>query len=209
MDEETTWQDELHEGYDDLVADYESWGDDLVLGLTFQYLKEGNELLDLGIGTGLSSINFTKAGIVVDGMDISARMLDQCRKKNFARRLEQGDLTKPPFPFDDEAYEHVLCCGVMHFFKDISPVFTEASRVLKPGGTFTFTIQEPPGNKGINHSVDEEFHADIWQHGVDIIDELLTTNGLARVKRIKAFGWIHDGEEGEMFWAYLAIKGKD
>lgn len=126
--------------YDDQVKEYKSYGHNALFGLCYEYVKPGDSLLDLGIGTGLSSVLFARAGLNVTGLDGSPEMLKECEKKGFARELREYNIQDVPFPYADESFSHVICCGVFHFFGDLSPMIGDAVRLLKPGGIFAFTV---------------------------------------------------------------------
>jgi SAM-dependent methyltransferase len=36
--------------------------------------------------------------------------------------------------------DHAVCTGVTHLFKDLTPIFQELGRILKPGGIFAFVV---------------------------------------------------------------------
>ena len=129
--------------YDEQVKGYHSHGHDVLFGMCFEFVKPGDTLLDLGIGTGLSSINFAKVGLNVTGLDGSPEMLDECRKKDFAKELKQYNIQDVPLPYPDNSFSHVICCGVFHFFGEIMPIIEDSYRLLKPGGIFAFTIATP------------------------------------------------------------------
>ena len=60
--------------------------------------------LDIGIGTGLGSVLFRKAGLIVHGMDNDPAMIEACRSKGFSDLLLH-DLNKPPYPYNSECME--------------------------------------------------------------------------------------------------------
>lgn len=132
--------------YDD-DAQATGWhGPAVVFGLAFRYIQPDQTLLDIGIGTGLGSALFYKAGLNVTGMDISEEMLDLCRKKGFAVRLVCHDLTVSPYPFGDASCDHAVSTGVFQFFENLDPVFGEVGRILRDGGIFIFvTGDRGPG----------------------------------------------------------------
>jgi predicted TPR repeat methyltransferase len=132
--------DKFADTYDQSVKEYHSFGHEIIFGMCYEYVKAGESLLDLGIGTGLSSVNFARQGLQVTGLDGSAEMLKQCKKKNFARELIQHDLQETPFPWGNGAFDHIICCGVLHFFGDLNNIFKEIGHLIKPGGIFAFTI---------------------------------------------------------------------
>ena len=138
----------------DLEAKYANWlGPEVVFGLSFEYVKPGEILLDLGIGTGLASQLYYKAGLKIWGMDISNDMLNICRQKNITVDLKKHDLTDEPYPFDSESSDHIVCIGTLHFFKDLNLIFSESSRIIKTDGIFVFTVADQ------NDTEDEEIIA--------------------------------------------------
>ncbi len=115
--------------YDAQVKKYNSYGHDVLFGMCYEFIKSGDSMLDLGIGTGLSSINFAETGLQITGLDGSAEMLKQCKNKGFARELKQYDIQKLPLPYADRSFHHIICCGVLHFFADLLPFFKETVRL--------------------------------------------------------------------------------
>ncbi|MCF7919773.1 MAG: methyltransferase domain-containing protein [Candidatus Cloacimonetes bacterium] len=129
--------------YDDQVKEFHSYGHDVLFGMCFEYIKPGETLLDLGIGTGLSSIHFSRMGLDITGLDGSEEMLKMCRKKSFAKELKQYDIRDIPLPYPDRSFSNIICCGVFHFFGDILPIIKDAHRILKPDGLLAFSIAIP------------------------------------------------------------------
>ena len=132
--------------YDD-AAQKTGWqGPSLVFDLLSRHTRPGQTVLDIGIGTGLGSEPFTRAGLHVTGMDVSESMLAVCRRKGFAERLVRHDLTVTPYPFGDASIDHVISTGVFQFFSDLDSVFNEVARILPDGGMFAFiTGDRTPG----------------------------------------------------------------
>lgn len=135
--------DKFAENYDKQVQEFNSYGHDALFGMCYEYVKSGESLLDLGIGTGLSSVNFARIGLAVTGIDGSAGMLTECRKKNFAKELKQTDVTKVPLPFSDVSFHSVISCGLFHFFGDLLPIFRDVNRLMIANGIFAFTVASP------------------------------------------------------------------
>jgi len=135
-----TVHDQYAADYDGLVADYRSYGAEFLFGLSYEYVRAGDSLLDLGIGTGLGSRLFARAGLAVSGVDGSAAMLEGCRAKDFAVDLRLFDLRRRPWPYEDGAFDHAVACGLFHFFGDLTPFFGEVGRLTRPGGLFAFTV---------------------------------------------------------------------
>ncbi len=119
------------------------WLDPAILfGLAYRFVKPNETLLDIGIGTGLSSELFHKAGLRIHGIDFSPDMLSVCQAKNLAVDLREHDLSLTPYPYPDHSIHHAICTGVTHLFKDLGPIFQELGRILKFMGTFSFVVAD-------------------------------------------------------------------
>jgi predicted TPR repeat methyltransferase len=126
--------------YDQQVREYESYVHDALFGMSFEYVNPHDSLLDIGIGTGLASLPFARVGLEVFGCDGSTEMLKVCESKAFAKELKVFDLQNTPLPYSDGFFDHVICCGVFHFFGDLETIVKEILRIIKPGGIFAFTV---------------------------------------------------------------------
>jgi ubiquinone/menaquinone biosynthesis C-methylase UbiE len=170
--------------YDAQVRAYDCYLADVLFGMCFEYIHPGERLLDAGIGSGLSAILFAKAGLSVHGMDFSPVMLELCRLKGFAAELKQHDVQDVPWPYPAEAFDHVVCCGVMHFIPDLETIFGEVGRVIRPGGIFAFTTKAPPSS-AVSHpkyyqEKSEDF--DIYSHYPAYLEELMKSFQFERLK---------------------------
>ena len=92
--------------------------------------------LDLGIGTGVS-LNFypTDRGHVI-GVDLSAGMLREARKKIRERGLNNMFVFQAnalELPFADSTFDHVFISHVISVVSDAVQLVREAQRVAKPG----------------------------------------------------------------------------
>jgi len=169
--------------YDGQVKEYECYVHDVIFGMSYEYVKAGDRLLDLGIGTGLASLQFSGMSLEVYGIDGSAEMLRICRAKNIAKELRQFDLRNTPFPYINRFFDQIICCGVLHFFGELKPIFAEAARIIKPGGIFTFTIVEPVEG-------DEDYSSrmvgggTVFSHKRECIAKLLRDCGFKKLKEL-------------------------
>lgn len=68
--------------YDRKAEEYDWRGPEVAFGLSYAFVSPGESVLDIGIGTGLSSVLFHKAGLRVYGMDVSPQMLEACSGKS-------------------------------------------------------------------------------------------------------------------------------
>lgn len=127
--------------YYDEEAEATAWyGPEVIFGLVYIFIQPGQKVLDIGIGTGLSSKLFHDFGMNIYGMDISEEMLEAVRIKKISQNLTRLDLTKIPFPYEDNFFDLVVSEGVFQFFGDLQPIFMETSRIMKKDGYFAFIV---------------------------------------------------------------------
>lgn len=203
---------ELAETYDDAARKIDWRGPPLVFSLLSQYIRPGQTLLDIGIGTGLGSEPFFRAGLRIIGMDVSETMIAVCRKKGFAERIISHDLTITPYPFADESIDYVISTGVFHFFPDLDMVFREVARILPKEGMFAFitgdrnpeeiqAIVAGPEQTGTDESVT------MFLHSPEQVNGWLEKNGF-RLESSEQFSVWMDERHTKQFpaRAYLAQK---
>jgi len=203
--------DEVITAYDKEAEATGWYGPEVAFGLTYAYVHPGQSMLDIGIGTGLGSVLFRKAGLEVHGMDISPKMLDECRSKGFTA-LQLHDLSKPPYPYDSESMDHAVCTGVFNFFSDLFPVFQEASRIIRKGGLFVFVVGDRSENEvhaievGAEHTKSENT-VTMYLHSPKQIVELFARYGFEQLRDL-SFTVFMDRERTKSMPArsYLARK---
>jgi len=129
-----------------------------------------NACLDLGCGTGL--MGEAVRGIVkkLDGVDISAGMLAEAKKKNIYDTLAQGSLLDA-LNARRAAYELIVAADVLVYIGDLAPVMTATAQALMPGGLLAFTVQA--GEKDYALGPDQRF-----SHGEAYIKQVIVAAGL-------------------------------
>lgn len=133
--------------YDSKANEMEWLDPAVVFGLVYPDIQPGENLLDIGIGTGLSSQRFHKAGLQIFGLDFSGNMLECCQQKGIVAGLKEHDLRDTPYPFRSEEMHHAVCTGVTHLFEELDVIFSETARILKQGGCFCISVAECEGTK--------------------------------------------------------------
>jgi len=184
-------------------------GPNVIFGLSYGYVNQGESILDIGIGTGLGSLLFHKAGLKVYGMDLSQEMLSVCEKKGIAEKLSIHDLTKIPYPYRDSSVNHAICVGVLNHFENIEPVFMEAFRILKDKGIFGFIVAD---RKNTEKAMFEVQHANschrMFRHSTDDIQSLISKYGFCSLRELEFIISGHGEKGGEnRLKAYVAGKG--
>jgi predicted TPR repeat methyltransferase len=147
--------------YDD-QAQLTNWrGPEAIFGLSYEYVKPGQSLLDLGIGSGLSSILFHKAGLRVYGLDGSSEILKVCAAKNFAVELKSHDLRKLPLPYSTSSFNHVIAIAVLNSFSELGTLFSDIARILKGEGIFAFTVEEQKPDQPASYPINRVEVSDV------------------------------------------------
>ncbi|AXE29229.1 hypothetical protein DK842_04460 [Chromobacterium phragmitis] len=100
----------------------------------------GQDVLDVGIGTGRASLPLIAKGYRLSGTDSSQAMLDECQRLAGGQpiTLKQGDVQQ--LPFDDQSFDSLISLNVMTHFPHVEPVLQEWKRVVRPGGRLIFDI---------------------------------------------------------------------
>ena len=96
------------------------------------------KILDLGCGTGLSSVEFFKKGYEITGIDITPKMIEEAKKYPFKRLICQS--LEVPLKAKDCEFDAAVLTGVMEFIQAPLELFLEVRRVLKTEGLFAVTI---------------------------------------------------------------------
>src|SRR5690242_11743915 len=95
--------------------------------------RAGERVLDLGCGTGDLTAQLALRGASVVGLDASAEMLEEARRKYPALELRQGDGQALDFEGELDA---VFSNATLHWMPDADAVSRGVARGLKPGGRF-------------------------------------------------------------------------
>lgn len=101
-------------------------------------LKNKANILDLGCGTGLSSLEFFDRGDLVTGIDITPEMLEKAQKRPYQALLCQS--LENPLPFEKNSFDGAVMLGVMEFIQNPQALFHQISLVLKQRGLLGITI---------------------------------------------------------------------
>ncbi len=106
-----------------------------VLDSAFGSLQVGARIVDVGCGTGNYSIALkaSKPHLIVYGFDASERMLEVARSRTSDVIFSSGDADRA-FPYTDEFADGLFCVDVIHHLRNLPRFFSEAYRVVLPGG---------------------------------------------------------------------------
>jgi len=104
----------------------------------------GDRLVDLACGTGDLSEQASARGAEVVGMDFAIQMLRGAQSRAVAAALVQADAAA--LPLADAGIDVVTCGFALRNFVSLPEVFSEISRVLKPGGRIAFIEVDRPSS---------------------------------------------------------------
>ena len=164
-------------------------------------LQAGETVVDLGSGSGMDA--FYAAGLVgptgkVYGVDFTQEQLDKARRladEAGLAHVEFRDGRIEALPLGDASVDCVISNGVINLCPDKKAVFTEAARVLKPGGRLAIAdiISEQPLTDAI------VCNADLWASCIggaaqqDLYLETIESAGFTiAVHRANAYEFISD-----------------
>ncbi|MGH9228265.1 MAG: class I SAM-dependent methyltransferase [Acidimicrobiales bacterium] len=95
------------------------------------------ELLEVGCGIGVDSIQLARCGFDVTAVDLTESAIEVAREAARHRGVDVdfrvGNAEGLDFP--DEAFDAVYSFGVLHHTPDIETAVAEVHRVMKPGAT--------------------------------------------------------------------------
>jgi len=103
-------------------------------------------ILDLGCGTGLSGEAFKDlaAGGRLDGIDLSAGMIEEARRRDIYSDLMVEDF-ETALAAPGLSYDLIIAADALIYHGDLAPVLWGAARRLEPEGFCLFTVEKMAG----------------------------------------------------------------
>jgi predicted TPR repeat methyltransferase len=102
-------------------------------------------VLDLGCGTGLMAEQLRQPGRIIDGVDLSPRMLERARAKGIYRDLHVAELSAF-LGQSAETWDLAVATDVYIYIPDAAASFRPMLEHLSPGGWFGFSIERSAGD---------------------------------------------------------------
>jgi len=202
----------------DLQARMTHWhAPEVVFGLAYEFVQPGESLLDLGIGSGLSSILFHKAGLQIYGLDGSNEVLGVCAAKGFTVDLKPHDLRNLPLPYSSQTFDHVICVAVLNSFKELGPLFGEVGRFIKNQGIFAFTTEERKPGQGDHYAInpvevseqpDAETAVTLYRHSEEDIARAVDGGGFSLLKTLDFLAFKYPAEKTDIYFKATVARKK-
>lgn len=139
----TRYYDDWAERYDEQLRDWDYQSPREAARLLATNAPLGAAVLDAGCGTGLSGEALAAEGFRnVIGFDISPESLKLSAARGVYSKLQQIDLHSLPLPFEANAFDALVCVGVLTYVKHVSATLKDFCRLVRPGGTIVFTCRD-------------------------------------------------------------------
>ncbi len=163
------------------ITGTESYRGAELVGRAVERLSVGEnniDILDIGCGTGLVGLLVRSRARRLDGIDLSAAMLEKAKEKRVYDDLHRGDLVtflaeRP------HSYDVLTAAATLIHFGDLRPVFEAAAVALRDRGRFVFTVfpyDADPDGFGVG-SADGLLQAGCYAHGTRYVARTAETAG--------------------------------
>jgi predicted TPR repeat methyltransferase len=203
--------------YDDYIRNCQWIGTDILFGLMYENIKPNQILLDIGIGTGLSSKLFKLTGLQIYGIDGSSKMAAICQSKGIADKLKVVDLTMNDTWFDNVKFDIVISHGVFHLIGNLEPIFHQAFSVLKKNGYFGFTYERKSDSiddyresstRGLFERENEQSGIKVFRHTEKYIAGLLKSKGFRLLKQTEFLAFVDSNTNVKTYFNLIIAQKK-
>lgn len=116
------------------------------------------DILDLGCGSGLYGALVQMRARRLVGVDLSAAMIGECRRKGVYNELHAGDI-EDYLARTSERFDLIVAMDVLCYFGDLRPLIQHCARILKPGGILAFSVERSDGSAWLFHRYGHFVHS--------------------------------------------------
>ncbi len=118
---------------------------DRLLARRTERKRRFDRVLDLGCGTGLAGEKLKLFATCLDGVDLSAGMLEVAKSKGIYEQLVEAEATAYLESAATQSWDLIVAADVLTYIGDLSPLFTAAANRLQPEGLFCCTTEQDNG----------------------------------------------------------------
>ncbi len=126
--------------------------------------KQGEEILDLGCGTGDLTEEIAKSGAVVTGIDASSEMIKKARAKFPGLNIQVADAEDYR---REEKFDAVFSNAALHWITQAEKVVETIEQILKPNGRFVAEFGGSGNVMRIIRGIEEVLQE---KYGIDSVD---------------------------------------
>jgi len=128
---------------------------------SFLDLQPGQHILDIACGNGLTSRKLAELGVQVTAFDFSENLIEKARARENPNSLisyHNIDATDEEqlLSLGEQIFDSALSNMALFDMADIETLFRILPRLLKPNGTFVFSLMHPAFNNASSMHVMEE-----------------------------------------------------
>jgi predicted TPR repeat methyltransferase len=139
----TSYYDGWAQRYDAELSEWDYQSPAQAARLLARYAPLGSAVLDAGCGTGLSGEALAAADFQdIVGIDISPASLKLSAARGVYSKLQQVDLHSLPLPFEANAFDALVCVGVLTYVQEVSATLKDFCRLVRPSGYIVFTCRD-------------------------------------------------------------------
>ena len=116
-----------------------------------------NRVLEVAAGTGVLTRAMDArldASVAITATDLAPSMLASATARGTKRVVDWRPADAQELPFPDESFDVVACQFGVMFFPDKTRAFSEARRVLRPGGSYVFSVWDRIEENEFAHAVE-------------------------------------------------------
>ena len=145
--------------------------------------QQFESILEIGCGTGKNTAFLVQIGANVHALDFSQGMIEKAKEKVRAEnvRFSVTDLAKR-WPCEDGTYDLIICNLVLEHIQNLTHIFSEAARTLRPNGNFFINELHPfkqyLGTKARYEQDEEIIEVEAFTHHISDFTNAATTSGM-------------------------------
>ncbi len=128
--------------YDQTFDEWGYVGPETAAAILKNYVPRQSRILDAACGSGLTGSALQNLGYEhIEGIDISARLLEIAERTGAYTRLRRVDMQSFPLPFEDGEFDAVNFIGALTYF-ETSEILRELCRIVRRGGHVVFSQRD-------------------------------------------------------------------
>lgn len=128
--------------YDETFSEWDYVGPETAAAILRNYVPLDSTILDTACGSGLTGSALQRLGYqTIDGVDISAKLLEIAEQTGAYSDLRKVDLQDFPLPYEDDRYDAVNFIGALTYF-GTDQILRELCRIVRPGGFVVFSQRD-------------------------------------------------------------------